>query len=124
MTTTPNIRHRQTIIVEASKKDSAGGLLNETEEREVIFLQHSKRMPGFMQCDSGGATVYLPVASFRRTVWSLEDFERDGAVCFALGKVRIVPQAFLVDSGVEAAEAWYRGWDRANLAAPVPGLDD
>lgn len=43
-----------------------------------------------------------------------------GATAFANGEVRIVPRSILVNEGVEAARAWYRGWDAANLAAPVP----
>lgn len=48
----------------------------------------------------------------------------DGAEAFANGDKRIVPQDILVYEGVEAARAWYKGWDAANLAAPVPGLPE
>lgn len=46
-------------------------------------------------------------------------FEILGGTSFAAGDVRIVPRELLIDHGVTAAKAWYRGWDRANLAAPV-----
>lgn len=51
---------RQTIRVTVSATDSAGGLLSGTEEATVIFLQRSKRNPGFLQIDRGGATQYVP----------------------------------------------------------------
>lgn len=42
-----------------------------------------------------------------------------GAQAHAAGAERIVPRDTLVDQGVKVAEAWYRGWDAANLAAAV-----
>lgn len=47
-------------------------------------------------------------------------FVSRGREAFEAGEMRIVPRAILVENGTTAAEAWYRGWDRANLAAPVP----
>jgi hypothetical protein len=55
-----------------------------------------------------------------------------GRLAFLADKPRLVPQHLLVgDSpevgageGIEAAREWYRGWDAANLAAPVPGIDE
>lgn len=40
-----------------------------------------------------------------------------GAAAHAAGEDRIVPRDILVDQGVKIAEAWYRGWDAANLVA-------
>lgn len=48
------------------------------------------------------------------------NFDQLGALAFEAGAKRIVPRDILVDHGVDAARAWYQGWDRANLAAPVP----
>jgi len=47
-----------------------------------------------------------------------------GAEAFAAGRVRIVPTDIIVNGGMIAATAWYRGWDAANLAAPVEGWTD
>ena len=47
------------------------------------------------------------------------DFEEQGRQAFASGERRIVPRSILVDHGVGPAREWYRGWDAANLAAPV-----
>lgn len=46
----------------------------------------------------------------------------EGEQAFAAGERRIVPRDILVDHGADAARAWYRGWDYANLAAPVEGV--
>lgn len=115
MTTNQNLTHRQTITVRMSKQDSAGGLISDTELVEVIYLQHSKRMPGFLQIDNQGAIQYVPESSLVIPT----DWSADGATCFKLGYSRIVPRAILVEHGVEAARSWYAGWDAANLAAPV-----
>jgi hypothetical protein len=47
-------------------------------------------------------------------------WEQVGRDAFAVGARRVVPQSVLVEHGTDAARAWYRGWDAANLAAPVP----
>jgi len=44
----------------------------------------------------------------------------EGQAAFSAGKTRIAPMAM---SSEEMTE-WYRGWDKANLAAPVPGEID
>ncbi|MEX0880316.1 MAG: hypothetical protein WD451_11415, partial [Thermoanaerobaculia bacterium] len=48
------------------------------------------------------------------------ELERVGAEAFAAGAKRMVPRDILVKEGVKGGTAWERGWDRANLAAPVP----
>lgn len=56
-----------------------------------------------------------------------DDYEAQGAAAFAAGEDRMVPRDILVGddervgmgNGIENAKAWYRGWDRANLAAPI-----
>lgn len=45
--------------------------------------------------------------------------ELAGAAAFADGRARVVPRALLLEHGADVARAWYRGWDEANLAAPV-----
>lgn len=49
----------------------------------------------------------------------------EGRAAFERGEVRIVPRQILVGEGIKAAEAWYRGWDAANIAAPwdLPLID-
>jgi hypothetical protein len=59
---------------------------------------------------------------------SYDAYRLAGQRAFAAGKARVVPISILIpeDSGQssaesrKAAEYWYRGWDQANLAAPVP----
>ena len=41
-----------------------------------------------------------------------------GAKAFDDGKPRIIPSGYPTKDAAE----WYRGWDKANLAAPVPGF--
>ena len=50
--------------------------------------------------------------------------EVTGRDAFAAGRTRLVPRDLLVNEGTAATEAWYRGWDAANLAAPVEGWTD
>lgn len=75
-----------------------------------------------LACSGRSMTGMMPEENAPLTCKScvLKSFEADGETCFKLGTVRIVPRAILIDGGVAAAKAWYRGWDRANLAAPVP----
>jgi hypothetical protein len=47
-----------------------------------------------------------------------------GRIAFERGDDRIVPRSLLVEEGIEAAKAWYRGWDEANLAAPWDEEDE
>lgn len=54
-----------------------------------------------------------------------------GRLAFLDGADRLVPRDVLVGdnpavgkgNGIKDAREWYRGWDAANLAAPVPGVD-
>lgn len=47
-----------------------------------------------------------------------------GRLSFQLGEMRIVPRDILIVGGKAAAEDWYRGWDAANLEAPVEEVAD
>lgn len=42
-----------------------------------------------------------------------------GRQAFAAGADRIVPHEVLIVGGPDGARDWYRGWDQANLEAPV-----
>lgn len=52
------------------------------------------------------------------------NWQSEGDAAFKAGKNRIVPVSIWKDvtakEGNKRADAWYKGWDRANLAAPVP----
>jgi len=48
-----------------------------------------------------------------------ERAKADGAEAFARGEERRLP-SYLHDMGSAVGEAWYRGWDQANLAKPLP----
>lgn len=57
--------------------------------------------------------------------------ELDGRRAFAAGARRVCPiapdpgrQVGAADGWVEQVEAWYAGWDAANLAAPVELTDE
>lgn len=47
-----------------------------------------------------------------------------GMMAFVQGERRIVPRDILVDNGSDAARSWYKGWDKANLDAPVEDDED
>lgn len=49
-----------------------------------------------------------------------QNAELSGATYFAAGYPRLVPRPILL-AGKKAAEAWYAGWDKANIESPVPG---
>lgn len=61
------------------------------------------------------------------TMIGIDEAEALGAEAFEAGAMRVVPRALIVQedaqevgvASMEAAKAWYRGWDKANLAAPV-----
>lgn len=54
---------------------------------------------------------------------ALDRMRERGAKAFAEGKPRRVPVE-IIEAGAKAADAWSNGWDRANLAEPVPGVTD
>lgn len=59
----------------------------------------------------------------------MNKFEQMGAEAFAKGDMRFAPLTVLTGEngekdtkqGIDDTTAWFKGWDRANLAAPVPG---
>jgi len=62
---------------------------------------------------------------------TFDSYRLAGQRAFKAGRVRLVPIEILLPEGkdstpdsLKAAEHWYRGWDQANLAQPIPGWSD
>jgi N12 class adenine-specific DNA methylase len=67
----------------------------------------------------GGASPTAPAEAAR-------NWQAEGEAGFKAGKSRMAPadiwSGVPVKEGNKRADAWFKGWDRANLAAPVAGL--
>jgi hypothetical protein len=63
-----------------------------------------------------------PELAEKKSLTSIEQAQLDGEEAFKAGAKRIVPKGFLsMPRGM--AEAWYRGWDRANIDAFPDGWE-
>ena len=92
---------------------------------ETYVVEHgATRGVTFASCSCGWSGPPRRSASRRRQDGIEHVAEQEGRTAYEVGAMRIVPRDILVDHGVPAARAWYKGWDAANLAAPVPGLDE
>lgn len=79
-------------------------LFDRIDRREKQLMPKAERR----QRD-GGARA--PITDDERTA-----LEARGAADFAAGKMRQVPRDLMT---IPKMDAWYRGWDRANIAAPI-----
>lgn len=107
------------------------------EQDALLALRETPKRPVTPQVEAMPGTAPLG-AKPAAPALTLKDMEEQGEQAFKAGQERRAPRSIWeglpagksglpsVQGGAKAnamADAWYRGWDRANLAAPVPELE-
>ena len=123
----PYIRVR--VLTDESKRLSRGGVVSQKPETLTLVENPAENMP-FGDRPPSAPVASSPMAEKAKNLGKTvpvqdarvaDRYKNIGGLAFQEGKQRQVPSD-VMNAGY--ADSWYKGWDRANAAAPVPGLPE